>query len=60
MSQLGRQRRSVIVVDAGDARSGPAAHLHGYLTREGLPPSELIAAGREAVRSYGGEALAAA
>jgi thioredoxin reductase/SAM-dependent methyltransferase len=56
--QLGRQRRSVIVVDAGEPRNGPAAHMHSYLTRDGLPPSELIAAGREEVRSYGGEVLA--
>ena len=56
--QLGRQRRPVIVVDAGEPRNAPAAHLHGYLTREGLPPSELTAAGRAEVRSYGGEVLA--
>jgi len=56
--QLGRQRRSVIVVDAGEPRNGPSAHMHSYLAREGLPPPELIAAGREEVRSYGGEVLA--
>ncbi|MEO7573556.1 MAG: FAD-dependent oxidoreductase, partial [Acidimicrobiales bacterium] len=56
--QLGRQRRSVIVVDAGEPRNAPAAHLHGYLGSEGLPPSVLITAGREEVRSYGGEVLA--
>lgn len=56
--QLGRQRRSVIVVDAGEPRNGPAAHMHSYLSREGLPPSELLVAGREEVRSYGGEILA--
>ena len=55
--QLGRQRRSVIVVDAADPRNAPAAHMHGYLGREGLAPSELTAAGREEVRSYGGEIL---
>lgn len=55
--QLGRQRRSVIVVDAGEPRNAPAAHMHGYLGREGLAPSELTAAGREEVRSYGGEIL---
>ena len=55
--QLGRQRRSVIVVDAGEPRNAPAAHMHGYLGREGLPPAELIAVGREEVRSYGGEVL---
>jgi len=56
--QLGRQRRSVIVVDAGEPRNRPSSHMHGYLAREGLPPSELIAAGREEVRGYGGEVLA--
>jgi thioredoxin reductase/SAM-dependent methyltransferase len=55
--QLGRQRRSVIVVDAGEPRNAPAAHMHGYLGREGLPPAELITVGREEVRSYGGEVL---
>jgi len=56
--QLGRQRRSVIVVDSGEPRNRPSAHMHGYLAREGFAPSELIAAGREEVRSYGGEVLA--
>lgn len=55
--QLGRQRRSVIVVDAGEPRNAPAGHMHSYLGREGQPPSELIAVGREEVRSYGGEVL---
>jgi thioredoxin reductase/SAM-dependent methyltransferase len=55
--QLGRQRRSVIVVDAGEPRNAPAAHMHSYLGREGSPPSELTTAGREEVRSYGGEVL---
>jgi thioredoxin reductase/SAM-dependent methyltransferase len=56
--QLGRQRRSVIVIDAGEPRNAPAAHMHGYLGHEGLPPSELASIGREEVRSYGGEVLA--
>jgi thioredoxin reductase/SAM-dependent methyltransferase len=55
--QLGRQRRSVIVVDAGEPRNAPAAHMHGYLGREGLAPSELTTVGRGEVRSYGGEVL---
>src|SRR6478736_3659733 len=56
--QLGRQRRSVIVVDSGEPQNAPAAHMHSYLGHEGLPPSELTAVGREEVRSYGGEVLA--
>src|ERR687895_775054 len=55
--QLGRQRRSVIVVDAGEPRNAPATHMHGYLGREGTPPSGLTTVGREEVRSYGGEVL---
>ena len=35
--QLGRQRRSVIVIDAGEPRNAPAAHMHSYLGHEGLP-----------------------
>ena len=56
--QLGRQRRSVIVVDAGEPRNSRAAHMHSYLGYEGLPPSQLTTIGSEEVRSYGGEVLA--
>ena len=56
--QLGRQRRSVIVIDAGEPRNAPAAHMHSYLGHEGLPPSELTALGRDEVRRYGGEVIA--
>lgn len=56
--QLGRQRRSVIVVDSGEPRNAPAPHMHGYLGYEGRSPSTLLSTGREEVRSYGGEVLA--
>lgn len=56
--QLARQRRSVIVVDTGEPRNAPAAHMHGYLGFDGAPPATLLAVGREEVRSYGGEILA--
>ena len=55
--QLGRQRRSVIVIDSGEPRNAPAEHLHGYLGADGLAPAELLRRGREEVRSYGGEVL---
>ena len=48
----------MIVVDAGEPRNAPAAHMHSYLGHEGLPPSELTAIGRDEVRSYGGEVIA--
>jgi len=34
---LVRARRSVVVVDAGAPRNAPAAHLHGFLSRDGMP-----------------------
>jgi thioredoxin reductase/SAM-dependent methyltransferase len=52
---LARARRSVLVVDAGDPRNAPSGHVHGYLGREGTPPAELIASGREELAGYGGE-----
>lgn len=55
--QLGRQRRSVIVVDAGQPRNAPAAHMHSYLGHDGLPPAALLEIARDEVRSYGGEVL---
>jgi thioredoxin reductase len=50
-----RSRRRVLVVDAGRPRNAPAAGVHNLLTRDGLPPLELVALGREEVRRYGGE-----
>ena len=55
--QIARQRRGVLVVDDGTPRNAPAEHMHGYLGREGVAPSELVAIGRDEVRSYGGEIL---
>ena len=51
---LSRARRSVLVLDGGHPRNAPAAHLHGFLSRDGMPPAELLARGREEVRGYGG------
>ncbi|GAA3882894.1 NAD(P)/FAD-dependent oxidoreductase [Saccharothrix violaceirubra] len=51
---LARARRSVLVVDAGAPRNAPADGVHGLLARDGVPPAELLAVGREEVRRYGG------
>jgi len=51
---LSRARRRVLVVDAGQPRNAPASHLHGYLSRDGMPPAELLAEGRREVLGYGG------
>ncbi len=52
---LARARRSVLVIDAGEPRNAPAAHAHNYLTRDGIPPLELLAEGRREVTGYGAE-----
>lgn len=51
---LARSRRSVMVVDSGSPRNGPADGVHGLLGHDGTPPSELLARGRDEVRRYGG------
>jgi len=52
---LGRARRRTLVVDAGEPRNAPAAHMHGFLTRDGMPPTEFLAIGREEIARYGVE-----
>ncbi|MEU8977031.1 NAD(P)/FAD-dependent oxidoreductase [Streptomyces sp. NPDC048309] len=52
---LGRARRRTLVVDAGEPRNAPAAHLQGYLTRDGMPPAEFLAEGRREIEGYGVE-----
>lgn len=55
---LARARRSVLVVDDGAPRNAPAGHVHGFLTRDGMPPADLLAAGRAEVEDYGGRVVA--
>jgi thioredoxin reductase len=55
---LTRARREVVLIDAGQPRNAPAAHMQGFLSRDGMPPAELLAAGRDEVTSYGGRILA--
>jgi thioredoxin reductase len=51
---LARVRRSVLVIDNGQPRNGPATGVHGFLTRDGIDPLALLDAGRGEVRGYGG------
>jgi len=50
---LARARRGVLVVDAGSPRNAPAAHMHGFLSRDGFPPAELLTVARDEVAGYG-------
>ncbi|PKW06284.1 Thioredoxin reductase [Streptomyces sp. 1222.5] len=52
---LGRARRRTLVVDAGEPRNAPSAHMQGYLTRDGMSPAEFLARGREEIARYGVE-----
>src|SRR3954463_6709461 len=56
---LSRARRKVLVVDAGAPRNAPALHMHGFLSRDGLAPRELLAIGRGEAKRYDGEIVAA-
>ncbi|WIE61816.1 NAD(P)/FAD-dependent oxidoreductase [Curtobacterium sp. MCLR17_032] len=50
---LGRSRRSVLVVDAGEPRNAPAEGVHNLLGQEGTAPRELVRIGRQEVARYG-------
>ena len=52
---LGRARRRVVLIDAGEPRNAPASHMHGFLSRDGMPPAELLEAGRAEAAGYGVE-----
>lgn len=49
---LGRCRRTVLVVDSGRPRNRASQALHGYLTRDGIPPSEFLRLARLDLEKY--------
>ena len=51
---LVRARRTVVLVDAGTPRNATAARMHGFLSRDGMPPHDLVAVGRSEISGYGG------
>ena len=50
---LGRCRRRVLVVDAGEPRNRFSPHMHGFLTRDGTPPRDFLRIAREQLQPYG-------
>jgi thioredoxin reductase len=50
--QLGRARRTVLIVDAGQRRNRFASHSHGFLGQDGVSPAEIAAKGRAEVLKY--------
>jgi thioredoxin reductase len=49
---LGRSRRQTLVVDAGEPRNAPSSGVHGFFSRDGISPEELLEIGREQLEPY--------
>src|SRR5205823_6307618 len=49
---LGRSRRRVLLCDTGRPRNAASRALHGFLTRDGVPPHEVLSIAREQLRPY--------
>jgi thioredoxin reductase len=49
---LGRSRRKVLVCDSGHPRNEASQAMHGYLTRDGMPPLEFLRLGRGELTPY--------
>jgi len=49
---LGRCLRRVVVIDAGEHRNRKAHAIHGYLTRDGTPPTDLLRAAETELMRY--------
>jgi thioredoxin reductase len=52
---LARCGRQLLLCDAGHPRNARSAALHGFLSRDGIAPLELLRLGREELRAYGVE-----
>lgn len=49
---LGRCRRNVLLCDSGQFRNAASQALHGFLSRDGIPPIELLRIAREQLATY--------
>lgn len=50
--QLARARRKAVLIDAARPRNRYAAHAHGFLGQDGVPPHEIVARAREQLARY--------
>ncbi|MCZ7850898.1 NAD(P)/FAD-dependent oxidoreductase [Agrobacterium salinitolerans] len=50
--QLGRARKNILVVDAGERRNRFASHSHGFLGQDGKAPGEIITEARRQIERY--------
>ncbi|MCU1580594.1 MAG: hypothetical protein JWP19_2798 [Rhodoglobus sp.] len=56
---LARAQAKVLLIDAGQPRNSAATEMHGFLSRDGVPPAGFLAMGQREVVSYGGAFLPA-
>lgn len=49
---LGRCRRRVLICDTGRPRNAASHALHGFLTRDGIPPRDFLALARADLQQY--------
>lgn len=49
---LGRARRKICIIDAGLPRNRFSDHAHGFLSRDGAPPAEILAEARAQLGNY--------
>src|SRR5690242_6708929 len=49
---LGRFRRSVLIADGGRPRNARSTGVHGFLSRDGIHPQELLQISREQLMPY--------
>jgi thioredoxin reductase len=49
---LGRGRKQVLLCDAGTPRNAAAEHMHGFGSRDGIPPQEFRRISREQLKAY--------
>lgn len=52
---LSRAQLDVLIIDGGAPRNAPAHHMHGFLSRDGIAPTEFLAAGGTEVLRYGAQ-----
>jgi thioredoxin reductase (NADPH) len=50
---LARAQSEVVVLDEGRPRNSRAAHMHGFVSRDGMSPSEFLTIGRAELSRYG-------
>jgi thioredoxin reductase len=49
---LGRSRRRVLLCDTGRPRNAASRAMHGFLSRDGIPPADFLRTAREQMRQY--------